>query len=163
MYSETLAERSDMIEGVAFKQLSTHADDRGFFRELIRVTDTCFAEGFGQLSHSLVYHGIVKAWHAHTRQTQWTYVVCGTLKVVLHDTRPESSTFRETMEFLAGDGHPESVYMFPPHVAHGYMCVNGPAHVLYVTSGIYDLTDEIRLPHDDKSIGYDWTKAVRIR
>jgi dTDP-4-dehydrorhamnose 3,5-epimerase len=152
-----------MIEGVAFKHLSTHADDRGFFRELIRQTDAIFAEGFGQLSHSLVHHGIVKAWHAHTRQTQWTYVVCGTLKVVLHDTRPESPTFHETIEFLVGDNQAETLYMFPPRVVHGYICVSGPAHVLYVTSGTYDLSEEVRMPYDDKSIGYDWTKATRIR
>ena len=55
-----------MIEGVVFKELVTHADERSFFREIIRVTDKFSAEGFGQWSHSLMYAGVVKARHIHT-------------------------------------------------------------------------------------------------
>ena len=147
-----------MIEGVFLKELETHGDERGFFRELIRASDGFFKAGFGQLSHSLVKQGVVKAWHLHKVQTQWTYAVSGLLRVALHDTRPGSPTFRETMEFTAGDGRPPLIYSFPPGVAHGYRCAEGPAHVLYVTSGVYDLGDELRLPQDAPEIGYDWRK-----
>ena len=152
-----------MIEGVEFKELVTHTDERGFFREIIRVTDGFFAGGFGQWSHALVYAGIVKAWHAHTIQTQWTYVVCGTLEVALHDCRPNSPTYRETVEFLAGDNQTAQVYGFPPGVAHGYRCIHGPAQVMYLTSGTYDPADEIRIPHDDPEIKYDWLKGPTIK
>jgi dTDP-4-dehydrorhamnose 3,5-epimerase len=150
-----------MIEGVAFRDLVTHADERGFFREIIRTTDESFAAGFGQLSHSLVNAGVLKAWHAHREQSQWNYVVTGLIKVALHDTRPDSRTYRKTMEFCAGDNQQARVYFFPPGVAHGYRCVNGPMHIIYVTSGTYDLKDEVRLPHDDPTIGYDWNSAAR--
>jgi dTDP-4-dehydrorhamnose 3,5-epimerase len=153
-----------MIEGVVIKELVTHADERGFFREIIRVTDDFFPPGFGQLSHSLVYPGVVKAWHAHRQQTQWTYVVSGLLKVVLFDGRSESPTYRQTIEILVGDNQPtQVVYSFPPGVLHGYRCVGGPAHVIYVTSGVYDLSDEVRMPHDDPSIRYDWLKGSVIK
>lgn len=151
-----------MINGVVIKELVTYADERGFFRELIRVTDDFFAAGFGQLSHSLVYSGIVKAWHAHKMQSQWTYAATGLLKVVLHDARPESPTYRKTMEFLAGENQKICVYFFPPGVLHGYRCIQGPAHVFYVTSGVYDLPDEVRIPHNEPAIGYDW-KAAEIK
>ncbi len=146
-----------MIEGVFLKELATYADERGFFRELIRVDDGFFSEGFGQLSHSMVNQGVLKAWHLHKLQTQWNYVVSGLLKVALYDTRPGSPTFRETMEFQAGDGQPPLVYSFPPGVAHGYRCASGPVHIFYVTSGKYDPEgDEVRIPPDDQEIGYDW-------
>jgi dTDP-4-dehydrorhamnose 3,5-epimerase len=148
-----------MISGVVFKDLVTHTDERGFFREIIRVNDDFFAEGFGQWSHSLVYPGVVKAWHTHKIQTQWTYVACGLLKVALHDCRPDSPTYRKTMEFLVGDNQRAYVYCFPPGVAHGYRCINGPAHVFYMTSGVYDLSEEGRIPHDDPTIRYDWLKG----
>ena len=80
-----------MIEGVVVKDLVTHPDDRGFFREVIRVTDDFFQEGFGQFSHSLMYPGVAKAWHIHQRQVDWWYVATGVLKVALYDTREESS------------------------------------------------------------------------
>ena len=34
------------IEGVVVRELVTHSDERGFFREIIRVTDEFFKEGF---------------------------------------------------------------------------------------------------------------------
>lgn len=145
-----------MIEGVQFKALVTHSDSRGFFRELIRVSDPFFAAGFGQLSHSLVQVGVVKAWHYHVRQTQWNYPVTGLLQVVLVDTRPDSPTNGEQMEFLCGEGQPEQVYAFPPGVLHGYKVLQGPAHMIYVTSGVYDLDEEGRLPADAASVDYDW-------
>ena len=152
-----------MIEGVTFKDIVTYADDRGFFREIIRVTDPFFKEGFGQCSHSLVYPEVVKAWHGHHQQTQWTYVACGLVRVVIHDPRPQSATYRRTEERLIGEHQPACVYRLPPGVVHGYRCLAGPAHVFYVTSGTYDPNDEIRLLHDEAAIGYDWSSAAAVR
>jgi len=145
-----------MIEGVAIKNLVKHADERGYFEEIIRGNDDFFKEGFGQLSYSYVYEGVVKAWHLHKVQSQWTCIIKGSAKVVLHDCRKDSKTFGTTMELLAGENYQDLVYKFPPGVAHGYRCINGPMLVLYVTSGVYDLEDEQRIPHDDASIGFDW-------
>src|SRR5580765_2254309 len=141
----TASSQGTTIPGVEFKDVVTHTDHRGFFREVIRNTDEFFAAGFGQLSHSLVNAGILKAWHAHERQTQWNYVISGLIAVALHDTRPVSPTYRKTIEFLAGDDQPVRVYTFPPGVAHGYKCLVGPMQIIYVTSGSYDPADEVRL------------------
>jgi len=151
-----------MIDGVVIKELITHTDERGFFREIIRATDNSFQDEFGQLSHSLVHPGVIKAWHAHKIQGQWNYIVCGLIKATLHDFRPDSPTFRETMEFLAGDNQPARVYYFPPGVLHGYKCIRGPMHIVYVTSGTYDLSDEVRIPQDSPEIGYDWLQNTLI-
>jgi dTDP-4-dehydrorhamnose 3,5-epimerase len=146
-----------MIEGVKIIELATHEDERGFFRELVRAGDGSLSGGFGQLSHSLVRKGVLKAWHAHKKQEQWNYAVCGLLKVALHDSRPQSPTCGKTFEFLAGEGQPARAYSFPPGVLHGYKCLEGPVHIIYLTSGVYDPeNDEVRLPHDDPSTGYDW-------
>ena len=152
-----------MIDGVVLKELLTHTDERGFFREIIRVTDDFFAEGFGQWSHSLMHTGVVKAWHIHRKQTDWWYVCNGVVKAVLHDTRPDSPTHRETMEFLMGDNQPARVLRVPPGVAHGCKCLSGPANLFYVTSNVYDPEDEGRIPHDDPEIGYDWLKGPPIK
>jgi dTDP-4-dehydrorhamnose 3,5-epimerase len=144
------------IDGVIIKELVTHSDERGFFREIIRATDDIFDTDFGQFSHSLVFAGEVKAWHGHKFQTQWTYVGTGDLRVALHDTRLRSSTFQKTMEFIVGEHSKPCVYVFPPGVVHGYKVINGPANVFYITSGQYDSEDEVRIPHDDSEINYDW-------
>jgi len=36
-------------------------------------------------------------------------------------------------------------------------------HLLYVTSRIYDPSDEGRIPYDDSTIGYDWRKGPDIK
>ena len=152
-----------MIEGVVIKNLVRHTDERGFFQEVIRNTDDFFKEGFGQLSYSFVYQGVIKAWHLHKVQSQWTAIVKGAAKVALHDCRKDSATYGKTLEFITGDGYQPLVYKFPPGVAHGYKCINGPMLVLYVTSGVYDTSDEQRMSHDDKNIGYDWLKGSEIK
>ena len=151
-----------MIDGVEIKELVTHSDDRGFFRELIRVTDPFFSAGFGQFSQSLMYQGVTKAWHIHRKQVDWWYVACGVLKVVLHDRRSDSTTSGLTMELLMGQNQKAQVLKIPPGVAHGCRCISGPAHLFYITSRVYDPEDEGRIPHDDEELGYDWLKGPAI-
>ena len=152
-----------MIEGVVIKDLITHTDERGFFREIIRTSDDFFSEGFGQWSHSLMYTGIAKAWHIHRVQVDWWYVASGLLKVVLHDMRPNSSTYRKTMEFLMGDNQPARVLRVPPGVAHGCKAISGPVHLFYITSNVYNPEDEGRISHNNPEIGYDWLKGPAIK
>ena len=135
-----------MIRGVEIKELVTHADERGFFREIIRSSDDIFQEGFGQWSHTMSFQGIAKAWHVHQKQVDWWYVAAGTIKAALYDTRPDSPTYGELQELLMGEGQPPVALKIPPGVAHGYRVLNGPAHVFYITSYEYDGTD-IALPH----------------
>lgn len=151
-------EARGVIEGVIIKELESHIDERGFFREILRVNEDFQLEDIGQISHSLVYKGVLKAWHLHKVQSQWNYVACGLLKVALHDTRQKSPTYRETIEFFTGDNQTPKAYFFPPGVAHGYICLDGPMHIIYITSGVYDISDEVRIPHDNPEIGYDWLK-----
>lgn len=151
-----------MIHGVETKDLTTHTDERGFFRELIRESDPIFAEGFGQWSHTMSYQGVAKAWHVHEKQTDWWYVAIGTVKAALYDTRPESPTHGELQELLLGEGQTRQVLKIPPGVAHGYRVLQGPAHVFYIVSHEYDGSDEGRIPHDDPEIGYDWTDGSDI-
>ena len=151
-----------MIEGVVLKELKTFADERGFFRELIRVSDDFFAEGFGQWSHSKMYRDVIKAWHIHQSQVDWWYVPVGALKVVLHDLRPASPTHRQTQELFLGDQYGDRILKIPPGVAHGCRVLSGEAHLFYVTSNTYDPQDEGRTPYDDPAIGYDWLKRTAI-
>lgn len=156
--------RMGTIDGVVLHTLTRHPDDRGYFEELIRVDDPWFTEGFGQLSHSKMYPGVVKAWHIHKTQIDWWYVPTGRLLVALHDRRPESPTYGVTQELYLGDDLPSAVLKIPAGVAHGCRALGGePAHLFYVTSRTYDPQEEGRLAHDDPSIGYDWLREPPIK
>jgi dTDP-4-dehydrorhamnose 3,5-epimerase len=144
-----------MIDGVKIVKLTKHKDERGFFQEIFRFKEQFKSVPVGQLSHSLVQEGVIKAWHGHVYQSQWNYVVSGKIKVSLYDHREESTTHSETMEFVAGDDVELVAYFFPPGVLHGYKCTNGPMNIIYVTSGVYDLEDEIRIDLKVNNIGYN--------
>ena len=154
---------SNVIEGVVIKELTTHTDERGFFREIIRVTNDFFSDGFGQWSHSLMFDEVIKAWHFHRTQTDWWYVGSGVLRVGLCDMRSESRTYKKTMDFLMGDLQPSQVIKIPPGVAHGCKTVQGPVHLFYVTSHVYNPDDEFRLPYNDPEIDFDWLKGPPIK
>ncbi|MHB8571772.1 MAG: dTDP-4-dehydrorhamnose 3,5-epimerase family protein [Candidatus Dormibacteria bacterium] len=149
-----------MIEGVERKALVTHPDERGFFREVIRVSDAFFGEGFGQLSHAHMHAGSAKAWHFHPHQVDWWYVV-GALKVALYDLRDDSPTHGQLDELLMGDAYGAAVLRIPAMVAHGCRALQD-THLIYCTSLTYDPAEEGRLPHDDPRIGYDWTAGPAI-
>lgn len=146
-----------MIEGIEIKELTTHSDGRGFFREILRGSDPIFKEGFGQWSHSLMYDGVIKAWHFHNIQTDWFYVASGVMRVGLADLREDSPTYKETMSIIMGDMQAAQIVKIPPGIAHGAQTIQGPVNLFYLTSHEYDPNDEIRIPYDSKDIDFKWT------
>jgi len=152
-----------MIEGVEIIELRTYPDERGFFREIIRVTDDFFKEGFGQLSHACMYPGVAKAWHVHPTQIDWWYVATGNLKVALADIRENSPTHGKKLELLLGQNYPSKVIKIPNGVAHGCRALGDTTHLIYVTSSIYNPDEENRIVHDDPKLDYDWTAFPEIK
>jgi len=145
-----------MIEGVNIVELISHQDNRGYFREIFRFPQSFEGIPVGQISHSLVNEGVVKAWHGHVYQYQWNYVVSGQAHVVLYDNRPHCSTYKEKMEFNIGDTFLPKAYFFPPGVLHGYKCLKGPMNIIYITSGVYTIDEEIRIAEDGELICHTW-------
>ncbi len=152
-----------MIDGVIFKDLTTWGDQRGFFREIIRSTDDFFDGGFGQWSHSLMFNGVIKAWHFHNIQTDFFYVCGGVARIGLCDLRPKSRTYNEVMDFFMGDYQPARIVKIPSGVAHGVKAIQGPVNLFYITSHIYNPQDEIRIAYDDPKIDFDWLKDAPIK
>ena len=141
-----------MIDGVIIKEIKTFDDERGFFREVFRFSEEFKYIEVGQLSHSLVNEGVIKGWHGHKKQSQWNYVVNGKIKVVLIDNRENSKSYGVKMEFVVGDEEMPVAYFFPCGVLHGYKCLKGPMNIIYVTSGAYDLQDELRIDFENSNI-----------
>ena len=140
-----------MISGVEIKHLVTHKDERGFFREVIRYSDDLFVEQFAQWSHSVKYAGYyTEEFHLHQHQVDWWYVPIGALWVVLIDQRPGGKSKPDEIIL----SHGTFVLRIPPGVAHGLKVLEGPAHLMYITSQVYNPADEGRVRLD-----YDWSKV----
>lgn len=147
-----------MIKDVIVKKLVRHADDRGFFMEILR-DDENLLKRFGQSSMSKSYPGVIKAFHYHERQDDIWFFPVGNAQVVLYDLREDSPTKGETNVFYMGEDNP-LVVVIPQGVAHGYRVLgNEPACIVYFTTESYDPKnpDEKRLDWNDPVIGFDWT------
>src|SRR3972149_2828943 len=110
-----------MIQGVEIKQLTRHADERGYLMELLRSDDPTFTK-FGQCYVALNYPGVVRAWHYHKKQDDYFAVVKGMCRVGLYDMREGSPTRGEVNEFHLGD-HNNILLKIPAGVVPGYKSV----------------------------------------
>jgi dTDP-4-dehydrorhamnose 3,5-epimerase len=159
----------NQIYGVAIKMLKSHGDQRGFFREIVRVTDPFFVQSkFGQWSHSLMQKDVVKAWHYHHQQTDWWYLPIGQIETVLFDNRPESPTYKTKMVLRMGESAKygadtlEACVMIPPGVLHGCKVLSEEAHLFYITSMTYDANEEGRFPYNSELVGHNWGEPAIV-
>lgn len=151
-----------MIQGVKVKNLLQHTDDRGYFMEVLRDDDQWTAH-FGQLSLSLSYPGVIKAFHYHKKQDDIWFFPKGNAQVVLHDLRSDSATYQQTDVYYMGENHLITLFI-PRGVAHGYRVLgNEPAIITYLTNTSYNPNDpdEYRIAYNDPSIGFDWTTKFK--
>jgi dTDP-4-dehydrorhamnose 3,5-epimerase len=146
------------IHDVVIKKLLTHADDRGYLREVQRDDDDLLRQ-YGQTTITKTYPGVIKAFHWHTKQDDVWYVAAGMARIVLYDRRPDSPTCGETQVVVAGEDNPLTV-LIPKGIAHGYQVLGDkPVLLLYHTTHSYDPSDpdEERISFDDPEIGFDWS------
>jgi len=145
-----------MINNIKFIDVKKNFDKRGFFAEILRLSN--FAENFkkAQISHSRVKKNILKGWHGHKLQNQWNYVSRGNLLLVLYDNNPLSSTYRKYVKKKIGHNFENSAYFFSPGILHSYKCISNFADIIYITSDIYDPINEIKINLNNKKIKYEW-------
>lgn len=149
-----------MIQDVIVKPLRLMPDERGWLMEILRNDDPDLFIQFGQVYVTVGYPGVVKAWHCHEKQVDHFTVLNGMAKIVLHDGREDSPTYKETNEFFFGE-HNRSILRIPPRVWHGFKAIGGrEAMIMNCPTEVYryDKPDELRLPPHDGSIDYDWSQ-----
>jgi dTDP-4-dehydrorhamnose 3,5-epimerase len=158
------------IDGVEIFSLKTFPDQRGYFREIVRKDNAILREGFAQASISYMRSDVAKAWHMHSKQVDWWYVVSGVLKVAAVDWREESPTKYALDEVTLGDECPAALIRIPPGCLHGCKVLQGPATLLYLASHTYDPNDDIRIAHDapvylknGTLTAYDWVSGPEIK
>ncbi len=148
-----------MIEGVQVKELNVIPDERGRLMEMLRSDDDIYSQ-FGQVYMTTAYPGVVKAWHYHKIQDDHFVVVKGMIKLVLYDDREGSKTRGKINEFFMGMHNPILVKI-PRGIYHGFKSMGEEeAIVINVPTEPYnrETPDEYRIPADDESIPYDWSR-----
>jgi dTDP-4-dehydrorhamnose 3,5-epimerase len=147
------------IDGVQLHRLGPrHVDHRGSLMEVVDVRLPFWSEPIVYAYHITVAPGRIKGWGMHKLQADRYYIASGFLRVVLHDGRPDSPTYRQFKQFYFGDETP-SLLRIPPGVWHADQNL-GEKDVLIINypTRIYDKRnpDKYRIDVRSDLIPFDW-------
>lgn len=155
------------IDGVVFKELDYHTDNRGWLIELYREDESYNGiqtpnEENLSATHipAMIYisqtePGVTRGPHEHQFQTDYfAFIGPGLFNLYLWDARKNSNTYGNKMKMKCGENRPCAV-IIPPGVVHAYKNVsdrsgwvlNAPDK-LYAGRNKQEQVDEIRHEHD---------------
>jgi len=135
-------------------------DERGKIMHMLRNDDPDF-EAFGEIYFSVVYPGVIKGWHLHSRMTLNYAVPAGSIKLVLYDDRGASRTRGELMELFTGPDN-YCLIRIPPRVWNGFKGIGTSPSIVANCSTIPHQPEEIERmdPHNSR-IPYKWDRVDR--
>ena len=144
-----------MIDGVKVIKLRQIVDERGKVMQMLKKTDPHFIE-FGEIYFSCAWPGAVKAWHIHQSMTINNAVMVGRVKLVLYDSREDSTTHGELMELFIGEDD-YCLVQIPPGITNGYKAYGDKMAVLAnCSTEPYDPDEIIRIDPFTPDIPYIW-------
>ena len=144
-----------MIDGVRAIPLRRIQDERGMVMHMLRRDDPHFKR-FGEIYFSVIYPGIIKGWHLHSRMTINYAVIEGNIKLVLYDQRPKSRTKGRLQEIVFGQVNYQLVCV-PPGVVNGFTAVGRKGAIVANCADIpHDPSEITRLDPFTPDIPYTW-------
>ena len=144
-----------MIDGVEIYPLCRIQDERGMVMHMLRADEAHF-QGFGEIYFSLIYPGVIKGWHLHSRMTINYAVVDGNIKLVIFDQRADSKTHGRLQEIVFGQINYQMVRV-PPGVVNGFTAVGGERAIVANCASIpHDPAEITRIDPFSSAIPYDW-------
>jgi dTDP-4-dehydrorhamnose 3,5-epimerase len=154
-----------MLEGVKVTDIRKMPDERGFFAEVFRQDwkELVGDDKVAQANLSMMYPGMIKAWHRHKRgQVDYFLVVKGAIKLCVYDEN------KKQLDEIILSSERLQIARVPGHYWHGSKALgNKPALMLYFVTNLYDYKnpDEERKEWNDPAITdpktgkpFDWNK-----
>jgi len=154
------------IQGAWLAESPVWNDDRGFFREWFKSEEVKAITGrdFGieQANISLSSAGTIRGIHysiAPRGQAKWVTCVGGSIKDVIVDIRPDSSTFGKWVEIELSCDSGKSV-LIGEGLGHGFLALEDNTAVAYLVSSPFSPTEEYEINPFDSKIGINWGIAL---
>lgn len=144
-----------MIEGLVIQVLQQIIDDRGKVMHMLRNDSPLFTK-FGEIYFSVVNPGVVKAWKRHLKMTQNLVVPIGRIKLVLYDSRQNSTSYRNIKVLQIGEDN-YCLVKIPPLLWYGFQNISPyPSLIVNCADIPHDPAEVEQLDYVDKRIPYDW-------
>jgi dTDP-4-dehydrorhamnose 3,5-epimerase len=152
--SAASAWRGTPIDGVLIRTLPAHADQRGYLREIWRVSWSPTQEPFKQANLSHSAKDVLRGFHFHQRQADLWVLLNGSARATVVDLRDRLSAGSRldthTLTLSAGDA-----IFIPEGVAHGFWALED-IDLLYLVTNEYDGTDELGFAWNDVQVAAPW-------
>ena len=149
-----------MIQKTKFKDLfliknTTHKDQRGYFKELIR--ENKLKKKFPFLVMSYSKRGVIRGLHLQTRKSQGKFisVLKGKILDVAVDLRKKSKTYGKHFRSILSEKNSKSIYI-PPGFAHGFCGLEKENYVIYSCTNYRDKKSENGIMYNDKDLNIKW-------
>ena len=139
----------------------THADNRGFFRELVYQKIVPKKIVFTVISKSK--KNILRGLHFQNKKPQGKFlcVLKGKIFDVAVDLRKNSKTYLKHFRCVLSDKNSTSIYI-PPGFAHGFYTYDKENIVLYGCTNYRDKHSESGIIWDDKDLKIKWPNKKPI-
>jgi dTDP-4-dehydrorhamnose 3,5-epimerase len=156
--------QSAIIPGIFFIERPTFGDDRGFFREYLRLNELESAIGrpvkLVQANHSRSVQRVLRGVHVATYD-KLIYIVNGIVQMALIDLRPDSPTFQKQEYFEAGENSRRTVFI-PAGIGNSFYTVSPQVDYIYFVGEYYDPAKEQTIRWNDPDLNIPWTDPEPI-
>lgn len=146
------------LPGVFKIKRQTFSDERGFFREVARLTELEKITGqtFSprQLNHAMSGKNTLRGIHA-APWNKLIYVISGEIQSVLVDFRKDSPTFGKHESFILGDNNRSAIYI-PANVGNSYLVLSDEADYVYMTDQEWTPGVEKSVIWNDPTLNIKW-------
>lgn len=147
------------IHDVIITPLKRFPDERGAVMHMLKSTDESF-QGFGEVYCSMVYPGVIKGWHFHTRVTRNYIVLSGMIRLVLSDMRDSSPSRGAVQEIYMGEQHYVRVTI-PPQIWSSFKGIGLlPAWVVDIVDQPHDPAESLKMDIHDSSAPNCWANGI---
>ncbi len=126
---------------------------------MLRSDDALYGGKFGQVLISVNKPGVVKAWHMHENQTDYTTCIRGKIRLLTAEEKAKEKT--EIKEFEL-DGEKPVLVKVPAGVWHGYEVIGKEeATVLYIMDVSYNPKNPDEQRKEQNDFGKVWGKKPK--
>jgi len=150
-----------LTEGVKFREVPTHADERGSVVEMFDPRWGWHDEPLVFVYSFTIHPGYVKGWNLHQQHEDRYFLLQGEMELVLYDPRPASATCGEVCKIILSEYNRRLVNV-PRNVWHAdHNIGNKGVVVVNFPTIAYDHAnpDKFRLPIDSDLIPHKFPGA----
>jgi dTDP-4-dehydrorhamnose 3,5-epimerase len=141
----------------------THADARGFFKEvysLDRYRRCGIKETFVQDNVSLSRCDVLRGLHGAAGMAKLVAVLRGSAFDVIVDARAQSPTYLRWFGTTLRADEGRQIYV-PSGFLHGFLALEDDTLIAYKQSALYDAGTEFGVAWDDATLGIEWPLGGR--